>query len=78
MRSRPISVVSRPLTEIGQDSAVDMEISPRKASELLRVTDSRVRQLLRSGELPGRKVGPRWLVKRSAVLAYVMPRRVAA
>jgi excisionase family DNA binding protein len=82
MRSqRSISVASqasRPVTEIDRGSVVDMEIDTKKASELLRQTTSRTRQLLRSGELQGRKVGRRWLVKRSAVIAYRVLRKAAA
>jgi excisionase family DNA binding protein len=68
--SRPISVVSRPVTEMHAGLSPDMEISPKKAAELLDRTTSRVRQLLRSGELSGRKVGGRWVVRKRDVLAY--------
>jgi excisionase family DNA binding protein len=76
--SRPISVACRSLTEIAPGSVADMEMSTEKAAELLRLTDSRVRQLLRAGVLPGRKVGRRWVVKRSDVLAYRAPRKAGA
>jgi excisionase family DNA binding protein len=46
------------------------EITPKEAAELLNRTDSRVRQLLRDGTLPGRRVGRRWLVQRAAVVAF--------
>jgi excisionase family DNA binding protein len=78
---RPISVVSRLprlSTEIAPASVVDMEIDTEKAAELLNLTTSRVRQLLRSGVLPGRLVGRRWVVKRSAVIAYRVPGKTAA
>jgi excisionase family DNA binding protein len=82
MRSRrSISVVPRLprlSTEIAPGSTADMEIDTEKAAELLRLTDSRVRQLLRSGELLGRKAGRRWVVKRSAVAAYAGTSRKAA
>jgi excisionase family DNA binding protein len=78
MASRPISVASRPLTEINTGSVADMEIDTEKAAELLNLTTSRIRQLLRSGELQGRKVGRRWVIKRSDVLGYRAPREVAA
>jgi len=81
MASRPrISVVSqlpRLSTEMASDSSADM-INTKIAGDMLRLTDSRIRQLLRAGELPGRKVGRRWLVKRSAVLAYRVPGKAAA
>lgn len=64
--------------EMHSASSVDMKIDTVKAAELLRLTDSRVRQLLRDGSLPGRKVGRRWVVKKSDVLAYRAPRKAAA
>jgi excisionase family DNA binding protein len=77
---RLISVVPRLprfSTEMASDSSADM-INTKIAGEMLRLSDSRIRQLLRSGELPGRKVGRRWLVRRTAVLAYRAPRKAAA
>jgi excisionase family DNA binding protein len=59
------------VTEIGTDSSQhDEMITPEEASVLLDVSPSRVRQLLRSGELPGRRVGGRWLIDCSDVVAY--------
>jgi excisionase family DNA binding protein len=81
MRSRRISVAAVPaasVTEMGSGSVADMEIDTVKAAELLRFTTSRVRQLLRAGVLPGRKVGRRWVVKKSDILAYRAPRKAAA
>lgn len=51
------------------------EIAPRSSSEIdtataatiLQVTDSRVRQLARNGQIGARQVGGRWLVSRSDV-----------
>lgn len=40
-----------------------MEISVRQASDRLGIDESRVRQLLRSGQLAGRTLGGRWLVR---------------
>lgn len=40
-----------------------MEISVRQASDRLGLDESRVRQLLRSGQLAGRTVAGRWLVR---------------
>lgn len=39
-----------------------MEIGVKEAAERLGIDPSRVRQLLRAGELPGRQVGRAWLV----------------
>jgi excisionase family DNA binding protein len=79
MASRPrVSVAAGSVTEMVSASSVDMEINTEKAAELLNLTTSRVRQLLRSGELPGRLVGRRWVVKRSAVMAYRAPGKAAA
>ena len=61
--------------------SVDMEITTEEVAELLNRTDSRIRQLCRSGLLPARKVDGRWMVRRSALVSYValsMPRKVAA
>jgi excisionase family DNA binding protein len=66
------------VTEINAGSVADMEINTEKAAELLRLTDSRVRQLLRDETLPGRKVGRRWVVQKSDVLAFRVPRKAAA
>jgi excisionase family DNA binding protein len=60
----------RSVTEIRRGS-VQQEITSKEAAELLDRTDSRVRQLLRDGILPGRHDGRRWLVDRAAVVAYV-------
>ncbi|MGH3679894.1 MAG: hypothetical protein ACRDT2_06510 [Natronosporangium sp.] len=43
------------------------EISTTVAALALGVTDSRVRQRLRAGQLPGRRVGCRWRVDVAAV-----------
>jgi excisionase family DNA binding protein len=47
--------------------AASGEIDTDRAAGLLRVTPSRVRQLVRSGDLPGRKLGREWLVDRTAI-----------
>lgn len=49
------------------------EITTAEASTLLALSDRRVRQLAAEGM--GRRVGGRWLVDRSAVLAYAGRRR---
>jgi excisionase family DNA binding protein len=54
------------VTEIGSSSWQPEELSPEEASVLLDVSPSRVRQLLRSGALEGRRVGRSWLVSRAA------------
>ena len=43
------------------------EIDTDSAAGLLGVTPNRVRQLVRAGELPGRKVARSWLLDRTAV-----------
>ncbi|MEV4511383.1 helix-turn-helix domain-containing protein [Dactylosporangium sp. NPDC049525] len=43
------------------------EIDTATAARLLHVTESRVRQLVRSGEVAARKVGGVWLVSRSEI-----------
>lgn len=41
-----------------------------EAAQLLGVTDSRVRQLLISGELPGEKFGSTWAIKKADVTRF--------
>lgn len=48
----------------------DEEISATTAAEVLNLTPSRVRQLLRSEVLPGRKVAGTWLVYRSTLATH--------
>jgi excisionase family DNA binding protein len=53
--------------------AMDIEgfVTSAKAAELLGMTQGRVRQLLRSGTLKGRRMGARaWLVEKISVAAY--------
>ena len=40
-----------------------MELSVAQAAQQLQVSDARVRTLLRSGALPGRRIGRQWLVQ---------------
>jgi excisionase family DNA binding protein len=47
------------------------EVDTRTAASLLGLTTSRVRQLLRSGEFAGRKVGNVWLVSATSVAGYL-------
>lgn len=60
-----------PAAEVGPLSP--HEISTYQASVLLGVGERRVRQLAAGGM--GRQVGGRWLLDRSAVLAYAQQRR---
>jgi excisionase family DNA binding protein len=67
------------VTEIGSSSERHEEITPEEAAVLIGRSPARVRQLLRSGVLPGRRIGRNWLVERAAVEAYVgTPRRDVA
>jgi excisionase family DNA binding protein len=43
------------------------EIDTDTAAGLLHVSPNRIRQLIRGGDLPGRKVGRTWLVDRTAI-----------
>lgn len=43
----------------------------RMAAEVLTVSPDTVYDLLKRGELPGRKVGRKWLTTRSAVLRWI-------
>jgi excisionase family DNA binding protein len=67
-RAGRISVDVRPVTEMA--ARLSQEISSKEAAELLKRTDSRVRQLLRTGELQGRRDGRRWVIQGSTVEAY--------
>lgn len=65
---RAISVAAQRLTEIPGE--LDAEIDTREAAKLLGRTDSRIRQLLRSGDLGGRRVGRFWVTTRGAIIDY--------
>lgn len=62
-------------TEMPADSA--QEIDTATAAGLLRVTESRVRQLVRDGRVAARKVGGVWLVSRSEIEIEIETRRAA-
>lgn len=46
------------------------EITARKAADMLRLSDRRVRQLCASGDLDGRRDGLVWLIDRASVELY--------
>jgi excisionase family DNA binding protein len=49
-------------------------LTPKEAATLLRMNLETVRRLLRAGELPGRKVGPRqWRIRRSDLERRLAP-----
>lgn len=48
----------------------DHELSTRQAAEVLQVSDRRIRQLLESGALTGRRCGQRWWVDHGSLTAY--------
>lgn len=54
-------------------------ITPKEAADLLRLNVETVRRLLRTGQLPGCKVGPRqWRTRRVDLEAYLHPARTTA
>lgn len=55
-----------PATAAGRDSEQD-EITTETAADLLKVSPNRVRQLLRSGVINGRRVGRTWAVDAKSV-----------
>lgn len=55
-------------TEAAADS--DCECSTEEVASMLCVTESRIRQLARAGELPGRQHAGRWFFRRADVAAY--------
>ncbi len=66
------------VTDVATRYGVDRSVSNveyRPAGALLDVNDSRVRQLIRSGALPARKIGRDWLVDERDARAYMaLPR----
>jgi hypothetical protein len=71
MRSRPAVAaadgsVSSPVTATPGALAVEM-LDTDQAADLLHVTPNRVRQLIRGGELTGRKAGRTWLVSGASI-----------
>jgi len=54
-------------------------LTPKEAATLLRMNLETVRRLLRTGELPGRKIGPRqWRIRRSDLERRLVPESMAA
>jgi len=49
-------------------------LTPEEAAPYLRVSAYTVRQRLKSGELPGRKHGSRWLIRVVDLESYVNPK----
>jgi excisionase family DNA binding protein len=69
-RETPFALAGMPADEHSRRASVRVEPSMLGSAEVakaLRVSPQRVRQLLDSGKLPGRKVGRDWLVSREAV-----------
>jgi excisionase family DNA binding protein len=60
------------LTEAPPSSSPEplREVDTETAAKLLNVSTSRIRQMARSGEIVGRKVGRVWLVSMASVKAY--------
>jgi excisionase family DNA binding protein len=52
-------------------------MSPDDAAEYLGVSAYTVRQRLKSGEIPGRKHGARWLIRVVDLIHYVEPNNCA-
>ena len=47
-------------------------LTAREAADVLRISLDTVRRLLREGQLPGRKIGPRqWRIRRDDLDAYL-------
>lgn len=54
-------------------------LTPKEAADLLRLNIETVRRLLRTGQLPGCKVGRRqWRTRRADLDAYLQPARADA
>ena len=51
-------------------------VSPEEAAKYLGVSSYTVRERLKSGELPGRKHGSRWLIRVVDLVNYVEPNNV--
>jgi excisionase family DNA binding protein len=58
------------IADIDGGSRQELEITPKEASAMLNLTESRVRQMLRKAELEGRKVDGLWRVPLTAVAAH--------
>jgi excisionase family DNA binding protein len=73
-QSRPSvdGIFPRPGTEAPSSSsqAPSLEIDTTTAANMLDVSTSRVRQIMRAGKITGRKVGRVWLVSAASVKAY--------
>jgi len=51
-------------------------VSPEEAAEYLGISAYTVRERLKSGEIPGRKHGARWLIRVVDLAQYVEPNNV--
>lgn len=72
------SVVIRGFSIVSLPQHADL-ITPKEAADLLRLNVETVRWLLRTGQLPGCKVGPRqWRTRRADLDAYLHPARTDA
>ncbi len=60
---------------IAYNIGMEDPISASEAAERLGISKSRVLQLLLSGQLPGTRVGNRWLVEAAAVVGFTWPRK---
>jgi excisionase family DNA binding protein len=67
-KKKPTKQVSRSQTQPQKGSEV---LNVVMAAQLLTVSTDTVYDLLKRGELPGRKVGRKWLTTRNAVLRWI-------
>ncbi len=57
-----------------QHTTTPLAIGPAKVADKIGVANSTVLQLLRNGELPGFKIGKRWLIPVKALEAWIETR----
>jgi DNA (cytosine-5)-methyltransferase 1 len=57
-------------TFAGETMNIPEALSTKEASQLLKLSEQRVRTLLRTGELSGRQIGKNWITSREAIETY--------
>lgn len=55
-----------------QDHAIDLIWEVSEIAKTIGRTERQARYMLEKGELPGKKVGGRWVVERSKLVAFFM------
>jgi excisionase family DNA binding protein len=61
----------KPFDNLEDKTTAEDLISASEAAKIVRVTPQRIGQLLREGELRGKKVGKQWVIDQKSVYQYL-------